>query len=140
MGPRFNGPVYDPAQDFGRLTKQHERIRELMIDNAWRTVREISVLTGDPENSVQAQLRHLRKPRFGSFIVDKRIRKAPALWEYKVRRRGVFDSPYRGRSKAALLKRINELKEALQRYVEIDSCVCEEHGKCRYCCARRLLK
>src|SRR5271167_1864142 len=67
--PRFNGPHYDPVHDDKRLTKQHERIKRVMMDGVWRTLREIAKLTGDPEASISAQLRHLRKRRFGRWNV-----------------------------------------------------------------------
>ena len=43
-------------------------------------------LKGDPEASASAQLRHLRKPRFGSHTVEKRNRGARefGLWEYRL--------------------------------------------------------
>ncbi len=83
---RFNGPAYDHAVDSPRLGKQHERIRELMRDGSWRTLHEIADATGDPAASVSAQLRHLRKPRFGAYTVDKRARgdRAVGLFEYRV--------------------------------------------------------
>jgi len=34
-------------------------------------LRQISDETGDPESSVSAQLRHLRKPRFGAHTVER---------------------------------------------------------------------
>jgi hypothetical protein len=67
----FDGPEYKARYDRERLKDQQARIRWLMADGAWRTIREISAATGDPEASVSAQLRHLRKNRFGSFVVDR---------------------------------------------------------------------
>lgn len=67
--PGFNGPHYDPKVDDPRLMRQHERIKCVMLDGAWRTLREIAKLTGDPEASISAQLRHLRKKRFGSWDI-----------------------------------------------------------------------
>jgi hypothetical protein len=81
--PHFNGPDYDPKMDHGRLTHQLDRIRNLMIDGRWRTLGEIRSATGDPESSISAQLRHLRKPRFGAYKIDKRRR--------GVGRRGLFE-------------------------------------------------
>lgn len=83
---RFNGPVYDPALDQERLAKQMGRIYELMKDGHWRTLREIAEVTGDPESSVSAQLRHLRKPRFGGYVLNKRRRgtKSRGLFEYQL--------------------------------------------------------
>lgn len=84
---RFDGPAFEPEVDGERLTKQSERVRLLMADQRWRTVAEISAITGDPQPSVSAQLRHLRKERFGSHQVERRRRGEPSagLWEYQVR-------------------------------------------------------
>lgn len=68
---RFNGSDYDHAQDSSRLTSQMSRILDLMRDGMWRGLDEISLATGDPPASVSAQLRHLRKPRFGAHCVLK---------------------------------------------------------------------
>ncbi len=72
------------------------------ICETWLTLHELSLLTGYGEASVSAQLRHLRKPRFGGFAVAKRLRvsekraraMAAALrgeprgvvWEYQLQR------------------------------------------------------
>jgi hypothetical protein len=58
----------------------------LMSDGYWRTLDEIAHATGDPHASISAQLRHLRKPRFGAYVVEKRHRGAPArgLYEYRL--------------------------------------------------------
>jgi len=49
---------------------QMHRIFNLMQDAKWRTLREISQATGDPPASISAQLRHLRKPVYGSHSVN----------------------------------------------------------------------
>jgi len=84
--PHFNGPDYVPALDFDRLTNQLARIKYLMIDGQWRTYKEIAAITRDPEPSISAQLRHLRKKRFGSWVVEKRRRgnRSNGLFEYRV--------------------------------------------------------
>jgi hypothetical protein len=79
----FAGPAYDPPQDFLRLLSQHERIKRLVLDGEWRTLRQIAAATGEPEASVSAQLRHLRKPSWGGYKVEKR-RVSGGLWEYRV--------------------------------------------------------
>lgn len=70
MGTR--GPAYVPALDEPRLTQQHERIKALMLDGQWRSLKEISDRLDYPEASISAQLRHLRKERFGGYIVEKK--------------------------------------------------------------------
>ena len=71
---RFNGPDFIPEFDQERLTGQIKTIHHLMIDEKWRTLSEIEHLTGYPQASISAQLRHLRKERFGRHTVDKRRR------------------------------------------------------------------
>lgn len=86
----FNGPEYQPEFDFKRLSKQHEKIRELMLDGKWRTLLEIESITKFPSASISAQLRHLRKKRFGSFTVLRRKRgdRKNGLFEYQVLKEG----------------------------------------------------
>jgi hypothetical protein len=59
-----------------------------MRDARWRTLEEIAQMTGDPAASISAQLRHLRKPRFGGYTVNRRVRgdRARGLFEYQVER------------------------------------------------------
>jgi hypothetical protein len=85
-GHRFNGSDYDPEKDNVRLTGQLLRIYDVMKDGTWRTLAEIEAHTGDPQSSISAQLRHLRKPRFGSHIVNKRPRgkRESGLFEYQL--------------------------------------------------------
>jgi hypothetical protein len=82
----FNGPDYDPKHDYARLRGQHERVRDLMLGGDWYTLSEISEKIGDPPASISAQLRHLRKERFGGFVVEKRCRgdRGSGLYEYRV--------------------------------------------------------
>ena len=85
-GAPFDGPVYEPEHDHARLTGQLLRVYTLMTDEHWRTLAEIEAMTGDPPASISAQLRHLRKRKFGSFVVEKRTRgeRAIGLWEYRL--------------------------------------------------------
>jgi hypothetical protein len=68
---RFDGADYNPTRDNARLTGQILRVWDCMCHGAWKTLRQISDETGDPESSVSAQLRHLRKPRFGAHTVER---------------------------------------------------------------------
>jgi hypothetical protein len=82
---------------------QLKAIRELMLAhslrNNWLTLGEIADVTEFGEASISAQLRHLRKARYGRFRVEKRRRQASqptdsgeneainctsGLWEYCV--------------------------------------------------------
>jgi hypothetical protein len=82
--PRFNGVDYDPALDHDRLTKQLGRVWDAMKDGGWRTLNELADVTGDPHASISAQLRHLRKPRFGGYNVERRRRGVSGTFEYRV--------------------------------------------------------
>lgn len=68
----FNGPEYQPKRDHTRLTGQIADVYAFMRDGAWHTLDSIATGTGHPHASVSAQLRHLRKPRFGGHIVERR--------------------------------------------------------------------
>jgi hypothetical protein len=87
QSPRFDGDVYQHAMDFSRLKGQILRVYQLMQDGRWRTLDEIAKSTGDPVASVSSQLRHLRKPRFGAHVVNRRSREG-ALFEYQLDLRG----------------------------------------------------
>ena len=88
--PRFDGPDYEPEHDRQRLQGQMGRIY-LALHTAdsrglWFTLGELRERTGDPEASISAQLRHLRKPRFGGHTIEKRRRgeAGNGLWEYRM--------------------------------------------------------
>jgi hypothetical protein len=72
--PTF-GPAFDERQDGRRIRTQLEQIRDHMLGRReWASLHEIALATGYPEASVSAQLRHLRKPKFGGFDVRRRRR------------------------------------------------------------------
>jgi hypothetical protein len=105
------GAVFEGAKDRGRIPTQLEVIRDVMLSAAecadqtlsrayaqmwdasqiaaeagWLTLREIAGLTNYGEASISAQLRHLRKPHFGGYVIVKR-RRGPAVngaWEYRM--------------------------------------------------------
>ncbi|HYL62376.1 MAG TPA: hypothetical protein VE077_07115 [Candidatus Methylomirabilis sp.] len=79
------------------VRRQREVIRDVMLSAGqcatWLTLEELAKLTHYPPASISAQLRHLRKPRFGAFAVVKRSRRVNpgmrgdgfgTLWEYSV--------------------------------------------------------
>jgi hypothetical protein len=68
---RFDGADYSPDRDNYRLTGQILRVWEVMRDGQWRTLRQIADKTNDPEASISAQLRHLRKDRFGAHQIER---------------------------------------------------------------------
>ena len=69
----------------------------------WLTLDELAKLTHYPPASISAQLRHLRKPQNGGFVVKKRPRTSSVVlrgedfgtvWEYQVKR-GIHKIPVR---------------------------------------------
>lgn len=82
--PHFDGSTYEPDEDHNRLTRQLARVRTLMLDGRWRTLKQIAARTHDPESSVSARLRDLRKQRFGAYLVNRR-RRERGLFEYQLR-------------------------------------------------------
>ena len=59
--------------------RQRDVLRDVMLSardcQTWLTLDELAKLTHYPPASISAQLRHLRKPEYGSFVVEKRQRK-----------------------------------------------------------------
>lgn len=80
---RFAGSEYEPMRDDVRLTGQLLRIWNVVSDQRWRSLNEIAQATGDPPASVSAQLRHLRKERFGAHEVEK-LHMGNGLYKYRV--------------------------------------------------------
>lgn len=81
----FDGKTYDPALDGDRLRRQLGRTWEALRDGEWRSLFELSVKTADPEASISARIRDLRKEKFGSYTVLRRRRDGRGgLWEYRL--------------------------------------------------------
>jgi hypothetical protein len=85
------------------LRRQRDVLCDVMLAAAqcetWLTLHELGRLTGYGEASVSAQLRHLRKPEYGGFVVDKQRRPVDEvargevvrgelglIWEYRMQR------------------------------------------------------
>ena len=83
---KFDGSDYEHEHDYVRLSGQIQRVYDAIKDGDWYTLDQINRITGDPHASVSAQLRNLRKQRFGSHVVEKRYRgnRASGLWEYSL--------------------------------------------------------
>ena len=77
------GPAYVKELDKVRIDSQMRRVYDAMIEGDWHSLAELAYLTNDPESSISAQMRHLRKPRFGGWIVEKR-RRTVGTWEYRL--------------------------------------------------------
>jgi hypothetical protein len=81
----FDGETFDPERDGARLTSEFLRVFKLMRDGQWRTLKEISRVTGDSEAGISARLRDFRKAKFGSYQVERRYVTA-GVWQYRVLR------------------------------------------------------
>lgn len=81
------GPAYDSVLDGERIRRQMQTIKEYMLQEEWKTLQEMENMLHYPQASISAELRHLRKVRFGGYAVDKRRRQCAVgkVWEYRVR-------------------------------------------------------
>lgn len=70
--PQFDGATFQPERDGERLTRQLDRVKELMLDGQWRSLPQIAALVGGSEAGVSARLRDLRKERNGGYTVSRR--------------------------------------------------------------------
>ena len=77
----FPGATFDRGRDGARLAAQEQRVASIMQDGAWRGLRDIAILTGDPEASVSARLRGLRHD--GHAVERKFVTRG--LWHYRLR-------------------------------------------------------
>ena len=78
--------------------RQRDVLRDVMLSarecETWLTLDELAKLTHYPPASISAQLRHLRKPQNGGFVVKKRPRTSSVIlrgedfgtvWEYQLK-------------------------------------------------------
>lgn len=81
-----------------RVRTQRAVLRDVMLSanecGAWLTLAELAAMTRYPAASISAQLRHLKKPEFGNYELEKRLRAGAdledghgAVWEYRLTRR-----------------------------------------------------
>ena len=80
----FDGVDYEPSRDRKRLTGQIERVYNYLKDGEYRTLDEIAYNAEAPHASCSAQLRNLRKARFGGHTVDRK-HMGNGLYQYRVR-------------------------------------------------------
>ena len=78
----FDGRTFVQSRDGERLGKQMTAVLSHLQDGDWWTLAGLSAVTGAPEASVSARLRDLKKPRFGSHVIERRhVRRG--LWQYR---------------------------------------------------------
>ena len=81
----FGGHV--ERRDVPRFRGQQKRVDDLMSDGVARTLAEIAVVANVPLATVGTRVRDMRKPQFGSRIVDVTpVHGHPGLNRYQVRR------------------------------------------------------
>lgn len=83
----FGGATYVRSLDRERLGEQLCRVIDLMSDGKWRSLREIARITDDPEASISARLRDIRK-LWGTEAMESRRRPSAGAkagaWEYRI--------------------------------------------------------
>ncbi len=79
----FDGATFQPEKDQARLGAQLQRVAKMLLSGKWYTLAEMESLTGDPQASISARIRDLRKPKFGGHDVQHR-RRTTGQWEYRV--------------------------------------------------------
>jgi len=104
------GPAFNEKKDGDRIRQQMQAIHNLCSDGIWRTLGVISKALGYPEASVSAQLRHLRKEKFGAFVVKKRRVTETGLWEYQL----LDPDPHQLPAHDPKLDQIYKLKEEIR--------------------------
>jgi hypothetical protein len=80
--PTPRGETFSQERDGARLGAQYLRVRDLMRDGIWRTLEGISAATGDPQASISARLRDMRR---NGFTVE-RAYVENGLWKYRALR------------------------------------------------------
>jgi hypothetical protein len=83
----FDGATYDRDRDGDRLRAQLVRVSKVLADHGWHMLSEIERVTGDPQASISARIRDLRKAKFGRHLVERRY-VVDGLWEYRLRPKG----------------------------------------------------
>ena len=81
---KFDGRHFDAEKDQVRLTAQMKGVYETLKSRAWMTVSEIESETGYPQPSISAQLRNMRKEKFGALDVRGRYRAGTRIFEYRI--------------------------------------------------------
>lgn len=80
----FDGRTYDADRDFARLGAQLRRVLTVMQSGSWMSLSEIARETGDPEASVSARLRDLKKSKFGGREVESEY-VTRGKWRYRLK-------------------------------------------------------
>jgi len=79
----FDGADYVPERDGVRLSRQLQRIYELMKEGRWWTLRELEEETSYPQASISASIRNFRKDKFGGHTVEREY-VTNGIYKYKL--------------------------------------------------------
>lgn len=80
---RFDSGVTLTADDHARLTGQILDVFRVLSDFRWHTLDDVAKRSGAPAASASAQIRNLRKARFGGHVLDRR-HVGNGLYEYRL--------------------------------------------------------
>lgn len=102
------------------LNEQHKRVQAIALKGQWNTLAQLAKLADAPESCVSAQLRHLKKPKMGSYVLEKRAvhDRTAGLYEYRIMPKG-HTSDY------VSLPRRNKYKDFLSSLTNRDDVSCE---------------
>lgn len=122
--PTFYGDGYEVERDHTRLTKALRLVYDVMRDQQWHTLRDIECETNQPQASISAHIRTLRRPENGGYCIHKRYKgnglheyrmqlDAPTNWQPKVKKERPRDilqmEAEHGRMKEAIKEAIEHL-------------------------------
>jgi len=120
-----------------RVRTQRDVLRDVMLSanecGAWLTLAELAAMTRYPAASISAQLRHLKKPEFGNYEMEKRLRAAAdledghgAVWEYRLarRKRAVRARAQRAASRTRTLEQSESRLASVERDLPVPTMVC----------------
>ena len=79
----FDGNTYESKKDFQRLTAQLGKVSNALMSAKWLTLAELEQLLHEPQASISARIRDLRKPKFGGLLIDRR-RRSEGTFEYRL--------------------------------------------------------
>jgi hypothetical protein len=86
LAPQMFGGSLQPS-DLPRLSNQLKAVRSLMLDGNWRTLSEISVACGIPQQSASARIRDCRKHPLNYEVERRAVPGQSGLFEYRLRGR-----------------------------------------------------
>lgn len=86
----FDGVDVKPVFDRDRLSGQLLDVFDFMSDQEWHTLRDIEEGTCHGQASISAQLRNLRKARYGGHVIERRRSqfKESGLYYYRLNNGG----------------------------------------------------